>query len=669
MLDPRMNIVKDPGGMMVGGEKELTNQLRDMQVNERPGATFESIRTDTAPKDPHAVALNGWIDTKVKKYLRNQLGSKDDPILKAIDEGVQYNHGEVAHDAKNYAERERMKAGKPLEGIAKTEAGKAWENKVDSQFNIVKSQDIKDILNKNMPDYTEGYKNAADKYKMSMLRMEHDLPINNSQDLEAISLIHHIPDEKVHSVYMDLPNKLGLNHVSDVLYEDLQNGRLRPEQLNQMSIEKAIKRTSEYDAEKAKIAEKADVDRIQGMPVHKEYGDSYKWIELKHPSNDNITKEALQSEGNQMGHCVGSSDRYFNNVINGDTKIISLRDANNKPHVTLELNKKPIVFSDVANVMGEQRAAALLEEIHGSNGTTKDFANVARQMFPELDTYDIAQVKGKENKKPLDKYQSYISDFINKPTVSGGYGDIGELYNTDLISAKDVKSKGVYAYDHGNKFADLIINDPHFKDAAKLAYPEHDKAWKNANSVPEINAWAKQDANNKKDMILNIVQELQNKNMHYFTVNDLIDHIKENHLPKPPTQQFADGGKVTERDPRHGGLKATNYPNPYGLRSWQDESGEYHGQMMPKTSGWQGEIPTLTGDVMTELSLGGNTPDEPFYPMITQNMTPDMISRVKDFEAGLIEADHPDARALLKHARKEAQRLMDQGKSPFKDYN
>jgi hypothetical protein len=46
-----------------------------------------------------------------------------------------------------------------------------------------------------------------------------------------------------------------------------------------------------------------------------------------------------------------------------------------------------------------------------------------------------------------------------------------------------------------------------------------------------------------------------------------------------------------------------------------------------------------------------------------------MISRAKDFEAGLIDVSHPDVQQLLKNAREEARRMMDQGKSPFKDYN
>ena len=35
--------------------------------------------------------------------------------------------------------------------------------------------------------------------------------------------------------------------------------------------------------------------------------------------------------------------------------------------------------------------------------------------------------------------------------------------------------------------------------------------------------------------------------------------------------------------PSQGGLLATNYPNPYGLRAFVKPDGTYGGEMMPKT--------------------------------------------------------------------------------------
>lgn len=46
--------------------------------------------------------------------------------------------------------------------------------------------------------------------------------------------------------------------------------------------------------------------------------------------------EALTEEGDHMGHCVGS---YADQVESGSTKIYSLRDKENKPHVTMEVSE------------------------------------------------------------------------------------------------------------------------------------------------------------------------------------------------------------------------------------------------------------------------------------------------------------------------------------------
>ena len=121
--------------------------------------------------------------------------------------------------------------------------------------------------------------------------------------------------------------------------------------------------------------------------------------------------------------------------------------------------------------------------------------------------------------------------------------------------------------------------------------------------------------------------------------------------------------------PMQGGLFATNYPNPYGLRAFEMSPGVYGGEMMPKTIGWQGLIPNMdnTGYI-TEYSIGG-AQGQPFMPMVTQNMTPEMIDNVKLLEAGLLSQDSPEAIALRENARKEYERLIKQQGTAFKDYN
>jgi conjugal transfer/entry exclusion protein len=92
----------------------------------------------------------------------------------------------------------------------------------------------------------------------------------------------------------------------------------------------------------------------KGLKILMQFKDGFKIVQLN-------KKEHCRREGNLMGHCVGG--------YNPKTKtILSLRDSQNQPHVTLEINHE--------------------NEVH--------------------------QIKGKSNKAPIPKYQKYIRYFLNK---------------------------------------------------------------------------------------------------------------------------------------------------------------------------------------------------------------------------------------------------------------
>lgn len=115
-----------------------------------------------------------------------------------------------------------------------------------------------------------------------------------------------------------------------------------------------------------------------------------------------------------------------------------------------------------------------------------------------------------------------------------------------------------------------------------------------------------------------------------------------------------------------GGMSYGDRPNPYGLRAFETDTG-YGGEMMPKTAGWAGEIPSHEeGKTITELSLGGEK-GEPFYPMIFEGITPEEIEIVRDYEAGLREDNDPLVLAVKARAKDVAMKRMHMRKSPFKD--
>jgi len=110
--------------------------------------------------------------------------------------------------------------------------------------------------------------------------------------------------------------------------------------------------------------------------------------------------------------------------------------------------------------------------------------------------------------------------------------------------------------------------------------------------------------------------------------------------------------------PQQGGLSVGNYPNPYGLRAYQNPNGSYGGQMMPKTTGWQGVHYNPKGQTVTELSIGDNKGD---FPSIVPTLNANELAQI-------VQKNN-----ITPSARQKAQEFADlrrlQGLSPFKDYN
>lgn len=110
---------------------------------------------------------------------------------------------------------------------------------------------------------------------------------------------------------------------------------------------------------------KQEVTKNDGVQVIHEYPNGYRWVQV-------ISKSALLQEGKEMQNCI----RDFNTGT-----IFSLRNEKNKPHVNIELKS-----------------------------TT------------------ITQIKGRQNKPPIEKYHKYILSFFNDKLIS--FYDINQ---TDLF--------------------------------------------------------------------------------------------------------------------------------------------------------------------------------------------------------------------------------------------
>ncbi len=85
-----------------------------------------------------------------------------------------------------------------------------------------------------------------------------------------------------------------------------------------------------------------------GTKVVMQYPDGWSWREVD-------GEAAMNREGELMGHCVGNFG-YYQQVLRAKTKIISLRDAKNHPHVTIETREST---QSVRQIRGANNAAVV----------------------------------------------------------------------------------------------------------------------------------------------------------------------------------------------------------------------------------------------------------------------------------------------------------------------
>ena len=93
-------------------------------------------------------------------------------------------------------------------------------------------------------------------------------------------------------------------------------------------IPKVVK---EYHERFTKLKE--EQEDLAGIKPIYEFKDGYKWVSIE-------SQQGLKRESSLMQHCVGEDPQYWNKVKDKKILILSLRDKQNKPHITIEYNLK-----------------------------------------------------------------------------------------------------------------------------------------------------------------------------------------------------------------------------------------------------------------------------------------------------------------------------------------
>lgn len=479
--DPRMSqmgVIKAPGGNWLTGSVEKAIEplkmrgLTQAQADEMAARPTPIMMAREGVLSKSDEALNQWIDRNLTNYVKKQMATPDDPVRKLAEQGID-PQGRFQYAAdKNLPTLEiiREELGFPPKGMGQSPQAQNWEKIADETTLFETAGDIIAIAqnNKLYGDTFQKYKKILEENPW-LLKVDPNTPVYSPK--------------AGNWSYGDT----GFDHIVDVLRQDLREGRIRPEQLNKVSMEQAVRRTYEYDQEMAKKMREAQIKATEGMPIYKEYPEGYKWVELALPKLDVLPEgssfqklpsgmtqvvdssgspltvpasdeahalrllgkergqktleNALKYEGETMGHCVGG---YCPDVLEGRSRIFSLRDAKGEPHVTVEVAPKRMVGmkphefynskdvpQSLLNKIDEAEKAGDLNDIGSFELLVENSPEYKTYLQSRPEIQEIVQIKGKQNRAPKEEYLPFVQDFVK----SGRWSDVGDLDNTGLYRA------------------------------------------------------------------------------------------------------------------------------------------------------------------------------------------------------------------------------------------
>jgi hypothetical protein len=476
-------------------DKLIREQMKKEEESGRGiSASTKRIFEENKPK----AALDDWIQNKLGRYIRTEMGSEDDPVrklgeemtekirsayeagfkriakmkdkiaeAKAMGKNTDISEAELADEIdkvenayrqtsklpvdqgpylypRSRTGRAREKAGFSPYPISKSDAGKEWEGTADALFEVHKAGDL---VKQNSPLLFDN---------PWIAKLDPKEIVYQPKNVDEPAMFTHTIDE--------LEN--ALNPTSGLP----QNLLLKPEDMQQLSMDKAFRHVNKINDWRAQQRTAANLEEAQRAAVtFKEYPASpgkLKWQELKAPEYtelppgfrledmdygtamlkdpqgnvltyiDKITgkgsvdplqqalsflskndlERALKYEGSTMRHCVG---KYCDDVFSGQTRVFSLRDSRGEPHITIET-------IPASKELTQENVEAFLQENPG---------NITQRLGFDVDDYRYAQ-------KNTFRFNPSTEEFDRFLTTTEGTPEFKQWLKAQPEAVRQVKGKG-----------------------------------------------------------------------------------------------------------------------------------------------------------------------------------------------------------------------------------
>ena len=322
-------------------------------------AEVDSLNANVA--DP----LNRWLDKKLASYVRNEMGTPDDPIRLMHEQGYSHSpairgmeenvagtwtpqrvadaRSEAGFPEEGFAVRRHAEAGYPEENLLNARRAEEWETLSDSAIdpNIAGNyqEDIQ-LGRQRLENRNPEFKSILGDWDPNVEMAENSPWI---EKLDPNTPIYRIADSQTFSSDLDF------NHLIDELRASLSPNselpahlRLTPETLNKVSVADAVKRVSEINDWRALQAEKAErAGMLENLNSNARLADptaklsfvekpGMTWADIPEVIDEKGTK-LCTSIGKAGGWCTmnaSTAQRYGS----GENRLVAMLDAEGRPH-------------------------------------------------------------------------------------------------------------------------------------------------------------------------------------------------------------------------------------------------------------------------------------------------------------------------------------------------
>lgn len=448
--------------------------LQDPTLSPGSRPTVERLLAETRRE----AAVDRWVDTKLTKYIRNEMATPEDPVRALAEKGVlHYDPSPDQNMVHGIARRFRKEVGKPEEGLGESDLARRWED---------------------WSDYgTEPFTTGI------------GFPVRSStladnpwlENLPPGTNVYHIPDVK----------DLGFEHLVDELRNAVDptstlpaHLRLTPEKLDNVTTPQAVvlvNKINKYRAAEAAKAERAGMmenlaaaprlkdDALQLSFVEKPGGT---WIDVADTTSEKGVK-ACTSIGKAGGWCT-QAPSAARDYGSGDSRLTTLLDADGRPHVQVQIHEIDVPdFSsrDYKKTLSGQTLARYREHVMQwrrrnpdvddeltdgqvlqalKEAGEKGFGPDIQQIKPPGNSFESAQAQTYAKRDP--QYRIKVTDSVVNFLNKGDWHHVKDLDQYNIVDLKNPRSIRHYIDDIYENADDQDIARFELTEALDKASPE-----------------------------------------------------------------------------------------------------------------------------------------------------------------------------------------------------